>query len=159
VAFNKNATKLILIGFVQRLLPASQAGRRVNAISLLLVAPFVFFAPLTGWLADRHARRYVVSATLLVAGCRDDRALRRGVPALPASRRRWLFLLGLQLAIMSPARRGFAKEVAGENVGWMAQFKTSTPLAIGAEAFPIDRIAADPALQVRSTFRPTVLKR
>jgi hypothetical protein len=64
------------------------------------------------------------------------------------------FLLGLQSAIMSPARRGFAKEVAGENVGWMAQFKTSTPLAIGAEAFPIDRIAADPALQVRSTFRP-----
>jgi hypothetical protein len=55
------------------------------------------------------------------------------------------FLLGLQSAIMSPARRGFAKEVAGENVGWMAQFKTSTPLAIGVEAFPIDGIAADPA--------------
>ena len=28
------------------------------------------------------------------------------------------FLLGLQSAIMSPARRGFAKEVAGENV-WL----------------------------------------
>ena len=53
VAFNENATKLIPIGFVQRLLPASQAGRLVNAISLLLVAPFMFFAPLTGWLADR----------------------------------------------------------------------------------------------------------
>jgi hypothetical protein len=52
VAFNENATKLILVGFVQPLLPASQAGRLVNAISLLLVAPFVFFAPLTGWLAD-----------------------------------------------------------------------------------------------------------
>jgi MFS family permease len=94
---------------VQRLLPVGQAGWLVNAISLLLVAPFVFFAPLTGWLADRHARRYVVSATLLVAGCRDDRALRRGVPALPASRRRGFFLLGLQSAIMS--LRGFAKEL------------------------------------------------
>jgi MFS family permease len=156
VAFNENATKLILVGFVQPLLPASQAGRLVNAISLLLVAPFVFFAPLTGWLADRHARRYVVSATLLVAGCRDDRALRRGVPALPAfspsvafsfSACNWPSCLppGAGLRRKLPVKRRLD-----------AQFKTSTPLAIGAEAFPIDRIriAADPALQVRSTFRP-----
>jgi hypothetical protein len=32
------------------------------------------------------------------------------------------FLLGLQSAIMSPAGRGFAKEVAGD-VGWMAHSK------------------------------------
>jgi hypothetical protein len=51
VAFNENATKLILIGFVQRLLPASQAGRLVSAISLLPVAPFVFRSP--HWLAGR----------------------------------------------------------------------------------------------------------
>jgi acyl-[acyl-carrier-protein]-phospholipid O-acyltransferase / long-chain-fatty-acid--[acyl-carrier-protein] ligase len=64
VAFNDNATKLILMGLVQWLLPASAASRLVSVISLLLVAPFVLFAPLTGWLADRHARRDVVSASL-----------------------------------------------------------------------------------------------
>ena len=57
VAFNDNATKLILIGLVQWLLPANQAGQLVSVISLLLVAPFVLFAPFTGWLADRYDRR------------------------------------------------------------------------------------------------------
>jgi hypothetical protein len=64
VAFNDNATKLILIGLVQWLLAAGQASRLISVISLLLIAPFVLFAPLTGWLADRYALRDVMSASL-----------------------------------------------------------------------------------------------
>ena len=60
VAFNDNATKLILIGIVQWLLTATEASRLVSVISLLLVATFLLFAPLTGWLADRYARRHVM---------------------------------------------------------------------------------------------------
>ena len=117
VAFNDNATKLILIGLVQWLLAASEASRLISMISLLLVAPFVLFAPLTGWLADRYARRDVVSASLwlqlavmiLLCGAAFLHSLPLAVGGF--------FLLGLQSAIMSPARWGMAKELAGENVG------------------------------------------
>ena len=117
VAFNDNATKLILIGLVQWLLSASEASRLVSVISLLLVAPFVLFAPLTGWLADRYARRDVVSASLwlqlavMIVLC--GAAFLHSLPLAVGG----FLLLGLQSAIMSPARWGMAKELAGENVG------------------------------------------
>ena len=117
VAFNDNATKLILIGIVQWLLTATEASRLVSVISLLLVAPFVLFAPLTGWLADRYARRDVMRASLwlqlavMIVLC--GAAFLHSLPLAVGG----FFLLGLQSAIMSPARWGMAKELAGENVG------------------------------------------
>jgi hypothetical protein len=60
VAFNDNATKLVLIGLVQWLLSATDASRLVSVISLLL------FAPLAGWIADRYPRRDVMSPA---SGC------------------------------------------------------------------------------------------
>ncbi len=123
VAFNDNATKLILIGLVQMLLPPGEAARWVSVIALLLVAPFVIFAPLTGWLADRFPKRDVLSASLW---------LQLGVMVLlaVALSAHWLtvavggfFLLGLQSALMAPARRGMVKDLAGprvgEAIGWM----------------------------------------
>ena len=86
-------------------------------ISLLLVAPFVLFAPLTGWLADRYARRDVMRASLwlqlavMIVLC--GAAFLHSLPLAIGG----FFLLGLQSAIMSPARWGMAKELAGENVG------------------------------------------
>ena len=147
VAFNDNATKLILIGLVQWLLPASQASRLISVISLLLVAPFVLFAPLTGWLADRHARRDVMSASLwlqlavMIVLC--GAAFLRSLPLAVGG----FFLLGLQSAIMSPARWGMAKELAGENVGeavgWMEMLGIAAIL-LGSLAggFSIDTVAA-----------------
>ena len=117
VAFNHHATKLILIGLVQWLLPASEASRLVSVISLSLVAPFVLFAPLAGWIVDRYSRRDVISASLwlqigvMISLC--GAAFLRSLPLAIAG----FFLLGLQGAIMSPARWGMAKELAGENVG------------------------------------------
>ena len=123
VAFNDNATKLVLIGLVQWLLSASEASRLVGLISLFLVAPFVLFAPLAGWIADRYPRRDVMSAslwlqlTVMVILC--GAALLHSLPLAVGG----FFLLGLQSAIMSPARWGMAKELAGEDageaVGWM----------------------------------------
>ena len=86
-------------------------------ISLLLVAPFVLFAPLTGWLADRYARRDIMSASLwlqlavMIVLC--GAAFLHSLPLAIGG----FFLLGLQSAIMSTARWGMAKELAGENVG------------------------------------------
>ena len=117
VAFNDNATKLILIGIVQWLLTATEASRLVSVISLLLVAPFVLFAPLTGWLADRYPRRDVMRASLwlqlAVMIVLFGAAFLHSLPLAVGG----FFLLGLQSAIMSPARWGMAKELAGENVG------------------------------------------
>ena len=147
VAFNDNATKLILMGLVQWLLPANEASRLVSVISLLLVAPFVLFAPLTGWLADRHARRDVVSASLwlqlvvMIVLC--GAAILHSLPLAVGG----FFLLGLQSAIMSPARWGMAKELAGENVGeavgWMEMLGiVAILLGSLAGGFFIDTVAA-----------------
>ncbi len=123
VAFTDNAAKLLLIGLVQILLPEDEASRLVSAIALLLVAPFVLFAPLGGWLADRFPKRHVLAASLwlqltvtivLVAA-----VVIHSIPLAVGG----FFLLGIQSALMSPARRGMAKELAGESVGelvgWM----------------------------------------
>jgi acyl-[acyl-carrier-protein]-phospholipid O-acyltransferase / long-chain-fatty-acid--[acyl-carrier-protein] ligase len=117
VAFNDNATKLMLIGVVQWLLAASQASLLISVISLLLVAPFVLFAPLAGWMADRYSRREVISASLwvqlavVIMLC--TAALLRSLPLVIVG----FSLLGLKSAIMSPARWGMAKELADEDVG------------------------------------------
>ena len=147
VAFNDNATKLILIGLVQWLLPANQAGQLVSVISLLLVAPFVLFAPFTGWLADRHARRDVMSASLwlqlavmiVLCGATFWHSLPIAVGGF--------FLLGLQSAIMSPARWGMAKELGGENVGeavGLMEMLGIVAILLGSLAggFLIDTVAA-----------------
>ena len=147
VAFNDHAIKLILIGLVQWLLSASQASRLVSVISLLLVSPFVLFAPLAGWLSDRHGRRDVMSASLwlqlavMIVLC--VAALLHSLPLAVGG----FFLLALKSAIMSPARCGMAKELAGENVGeavgWMEMLGIAAIL-LGSLAggFFIDSIAA-----------------
>ena len=123
VAFNDNAIKLVLIGLVQMLLPADQASYMVSLIALLLVAPFVIFAPLTGWLADRFPHRDVLNGCLwfqlIVMGLL---LLGTGLHSLTIAIGGF-FLLGLQSALMGPARRGMVKDLAkdnvGEVVGWM----------------------------------------
>ena len=123
VAFNDNAVKLILIGLVQLLLPAEQASSLVSLIALLLVAPFLLFAPLTGWLADRFPNRDVLAGSLLlqlaVMGLLFLGTMLHSIPLAIGG----FFLLGLQSALMSPARRGLVKNLAGDRVGeaigWM----------------------------------------
>lgn len=123
VAFTDNAAKLLLIGLVQILLPEDEAERLVSTIALLLVAPFVLFAPLGGWLADRFPKRHVLAASLwLQLAVTIALVVAVVIHSLPLAVGGF-FLLGIQSALMSPARRGMAKELAGESVGelvgWM----------------------------------------
>lgn len=123
VAFNDNATKLVLMGLAQWLLPATEAERAVGLISLLLVTPFVLFAPLSGWLADRFPKRHVLAASLwlqlaimfVLLGAVACRSLSIAIGGF--------FLLGIQSALMAPVRRGMVKDLAGdavgEVIGWM----------------------------------------
>lgn len=133
VAFNDNATKLVLIGLVQMLLPAGEAARVVGLIALLLVTPFVLFAPLSGWLADRFPKRQVLSASLwLQLAVMVILAVATVLRSLPLAVGGF-FLLGVQSALMSPARRGMVKELAGDSVGevvgWMEMLCIAAILA------------------------------
>lgn len=64
-AFNDNAVKAFL-----PVLAAFQFGKEsmdlVNQqVSILLILPFIVFAPWAGWVADRYPKRQVVGASLL----------------------------------------------------------------------------------------------
>ena len=64
-AFNDNAMKAML-----PVMAAVQFGKvtmdSVNQqVSILLILPFVIFAPLAGWICDRFSKRLVIRYTLL----------------------------------------------------------------------------------------------
>lgn len=133
VAFNDNATKLVLIGLVQILLPKDDAAQVVSLIALLLVTPFVLLAPMSGWLADRFPKRQVLAASLwlqLAVMVALFAAVALHSIALAVG---GFFLLGAQSALMSPARRGMVKELAGDSVGevvgWMEMLCIAAILA------------------------------
>jgi acyl-[acyl-carrier-protein]-phospholipid O-acyltransferase/long-chain-fatty-acid--[acyl-carrier-protein] ligase len=126
VAFTDNAAKFLLIGLVQIVLTKEEADPLVSTVALLLVAPFVLFAPLGGWLADRFPKRHVLAVSLwLQLAVAFVLILAVSIHSLPLAVGGF-FLLGIQSALMSPARRGMAKELAedsvGEIVGWMEMF-------------------------------------
>ena len=122
-AFNDNAMKAIL-----PVMAAAQFGKssmdEVNIqVSILLILPFVIFAPLAGWVSDRFPKKKVVSLTLL--------AQLLGIGLLSyglASEHLFVslvgfFLLSTQSAFLSPAKKGMLKELVGSNrlamaVGW-----------------------------------------
>jgi acyl-[acyl-carrier-protein]-phospholipid O-acyltransferase/long-chain-fatty-acid--[acyl-carrier-protein] ligase len=123
VAFNDNATKLLLIGLVNIVLPATVALHYVSAISLLLVAPYVLFSPLAGYLNDRFAKRDVIRWSLwvqiTVMVLLVVAALMHNLPLIMVG----FFLLATQAALYTPAKRSIIKEIQApekiqEAVGW-----------------------------------------
>lgn len=113
VAFHDNAVKLVLIGLATNVLPAAEAARMVSLLALLLVAPFVLFSPLAGWLADRFPKHAVFRGALIA-----QVIITLGViAALHSGQLHWaiacFFLLGLQSTFFSPAKRGILKELVG----------------------------------------------
>ena len=123
-AFNDNAMKAIL-----PVMAAYQFGKasmdEVNQqVSIVLILPFVIFAPLAGWVSDRFSKKKVVSMTLLA------QLLGLGLLSYGLVRKDLLlsligfFLLSTQSAFLSPAKKGILKEMIGSGrlamaVGWM----------------------------------------
>ena len=148
VAFNDNATKLALVGLVNLALPMDEALRYVSVISLLLVTPFVLFAPMAGWLNDRFARRDVIRWSLwlqmAVMIFLIGAILGGSLPLVMTG----FFLLAVQSTFFSPAKRSILKELQPTErlqaaVGW------SEMLCIGAilggslaGGFAVDALAA-----------------
>ena len=122
-AFNDNAMKAIL-----PVMAAAQFGKssmdEVNVqVSILLILPFVIFAPLAGWVSDRFPKKKVVSLTLLAQllglGLLSYGLISHSLPISLIG----FFLLSTQSAFLSPAKKGILKELVGSNrlamaVGW-----------------------------------------
>ena len=122
-AFNDNAMKAIL-----PVMAAAQFGKssmdEVNIqVSILLILPFVIFAPLAGWVSDRFPKKKVVSLTLLAQllglGLLSCGLISHSLPISLIG----FFLLSTQSAFLSPAKKGILKELVGSNrlamaVGW-----------------------------------------
>ena len=123
-AFNDNAVKAIL-----PVLAAFQFGREsmdlVNQqASILLILPFILFAPWAGWVADRYPKRQVVGTSLLAQliglGGIVFGVSQRSLPITLTG----FFLLSTQSTFLSPAKKGILKEIVGygqlgKAVGWM----------------------------------------
>ncbi|HEX2860488.1 MAG TPA: MFS transporter, partial [Lacunisphaera sp.] len=138
--FNDCAAKFMLIGVTQQLARAAGEDPKpmISLIALLLVLPYVLFAPVCGWLADRFPKRTVLNWTLvsqigvmllLVAAL----VLKSYGLAMTA-----FFLLSAETAVLAPAKRGILLEYVGERqlsrwVGYMEMLNI-TAILVGTFA-------------------------
>jgi acyl-[acyl-carrier-protein]-phospholipid O-acyltransferase/long-chain-fatty-acid--[acyl-carrier-protein] ligase len=125
-AFNDNFAKFILIPLGVALAGLGLAPKGMEYIlGLLMVLPFILFAPTAGWLADRFAKHRVIRWSswfqLFVLGMMGaalwvgttlgkDHSMLALVVVLAA-----FFLLATQSALLSPAKMGVVKELVGSN--------------------------------------------
>jgi len=82
-------------------------------VSILLIVPFVLFAPIAGWVTDRFSKKKVIVTALL------GQLLGLGVLGIALY---WqslefslagFFILSVQSAFFSPAKKGILKELIG----------------------------------------------
>jgi len=115
-AFNDNFAKFILIpmGVALASMGIGFAGVEY-ALGLLLVLPFILFAPTAGWLGDRFAKNQVIRWSswfqlvvllLMVAALKLE-----SLPLVLIA----FFLLATQSALLSPAKMGISKELLGSS--------------------------------------------
>ncbi|MBI2512941.1 MAG: MFS transporter [Opitutae bacterium] len=136
VTFNDCAAKFMLIVLAQQLARSNgrDAKEVIAWISALLVLPYIAFGPVCGWMSDRFSKRSVFNSTLvmqvaIVALLIAATWRQSFVGALGC-----FFLLSVQTAILSPAKRGIILEYVGaENlsryVGYMEMANISAILA------------------------------
>lgn len=145
-AFNDNATKAMLPALAAALFLSmgyeeAKVIERANLVnmqvSLMLIVPFVLFGPLAGWVSDRFSKRKVTSVALFaqVVGL-AILCLGLGMQLFYLSLAGF-FLLAVQSAMLSPAKKGILKELVGSQklgmaVGWMEML---TMVGILAGAF------------------------
>lgn len=119
-AFNDNVAKFALIPLVLALATLGQApGGLDYYFGVLLVLPFILFAPLAGWLADRFAKNRVVVGSsvfqlVVLSGMLAALYFQSLIGVMVA-----FFALSLQSALLSPAKMGIVKELVGaKRLGW-----------------------------------------
>ena len=127
-AFNDNLLKMMLVGLAPKV-AAGTLGSNIGVwLGAMILLPFILFAPLSGYFADRYSKRSVIlamlvaqSLILLMAGLCFHLALGdlSIILALGA-----FFLLAVQSTFYSPGKMGILKEVVGSRrlglvAGWL----------------------------------------
>lgn len=114
VSLNDNLSKYVILGLCGVLMSASSFAAANSRIAMLLVVPYVLFAPLAGWVADRFGRRRVLGVTILMQfvglGVLMSAMVMQKLEIALAG----LFLLGVQSIFFSPARYGILKDLVGK---------------------------------------------
>ena len=123
-AFNDNGMKAMLPIMAAFQFGKASMDQTNQVVSILLILPFVVFAPWAGWVSDRFSKKDVVSLALLsqilglgvLAGGLYLENLTIGLCGF--------FLLAVQSAFFSPGKKGILKELVGSDrlgmaVGWM----------------------------------------
>ena len=112
-AFNDNAMKAMLPAMA-----AVQFGKATmdsvnQQVSILLILPFVVFAPVAGWIADRFSKKTVITyalfGQLLGLGVLGFALYLKSLEFSLAG----FFILSVQSAFFSPAKKGILKELVG----------------------------------------------
>lgn len=139
VAFTDNAARFLLTGLAEDL----GLSWLKNIVAIMLVLPFVLFAPVAGWFSDRFSKKHVINAALIAQIVLSTFVVlalwaEQLVLALLA-----FGLLGIQSAFFGPAKMGIVKEVVtrsrfGYAIGLMGMVTIASILAgqaIGGVAF------------------------
>lgn len=119
-SFNVNAVKFILVALGVLLIKQNGAPKGVeHLVTVMLVLPYVLFAPTCGWLSDRYAKSTVIRWTSWM----QIAALAFIAWALHAGHLMWgiwgFFLVATQAALLSPSKLGVVKElVGGQRLGF-----------------------------------------
>ena len=113
-AFNDKVAQFTLLGMAKVFLDKAASDRYAHIVSVLLVVPLLFFAPVAGWMADRYRKSAVVlwssvAQVILLLLCAGAFALDWFWTATAL-----FFLLALQAAVLQPAKGGIVKEYVGE---------------------------------------------
>ncbi len=127
-AFNDNLLKMMLVGLVPKVTTGPLADNIGVWLGAMLLLPFILFAPLAGYFADRYSKRSLIlvmlaaqSLILLLAGlCFHLRLGDLSIFLALGS----FFLLATQATFYSPGKMGILKEIVGSRrlgmvSGWL----------------------------------------
>ncbi len=115
VVLNDNAGKLMLFGLAAAVLSRQGSVNATSVLAVLLVLPFIVFAPVAGWIADRFPKTLVIRWTL-GAQAFGIAIIAAGIGIESYSIALTGFgLLALQSCFFSPARQGILKELVGKD--------------------------------------------
>ena len=123
-AFNDKVAQFTLLGLAKVMLDKAGSDRYAHIVSVLLVVPLLFFAPVAGWMSDRFRKSQVVlwsslAQVVLLLALAGAFAMNWFNIATAL-----FFLLALQAAVLQPAKGGIVKEYVGERFiglasGWV----------------------------------------
>lgn len=116
-AFNDNLLKMLLVGLAPKVVEGS-LGQDIGLwLGVIILLPYIVFAPLAGYLSDRFSKRTVILAMLIsqcviLASTGLIFHAEAGKTSVLAALGMF-FLMGVQSTVFSPAKMGVLKELAG----------------------------------------------